>query len=304
MSTIDQTQPAVGIEPSPASRKSRKRIWLRLVLYPLLAYVVWCGVLYVAQDKMVFPRDAAAPPLKQVPFANTVVMKHELAGGGQVEAWFVPAPGVSDGHRGPVVVFCHGNCELIDHQGHVVAGYHRLGCSVLLPEYRGYGRDSGYPSQAAITSDVIRFYDEMLQRKDVDAARIVIHGRSLGGGVAAQLAARRKPAALILESSFASVACFSHRYLAPEFLAKNPFRTDEVLPWLDVPVLICHGTHDSVVPIEHARRNRELARKATYVEYNCDHNDFPGPGNDGAFWGEIGKFLSKSGIIGDGAGRR
>ena len=70
----------------------------------------------------------------------------------------------------------------------------------------------------------------------------------------------------------------AHGYAAPEFLCRHPFRTDEIVQDLDVPVLIVHGTQDRIIPVEHGRRLHELAPAAAYLEYDCGHNDFPGPG--------------------------
>ncbi|UCD27940.1 MAG: alpha/beta hydrolase, partial [Planctomycetota bacterium] len=120
---------------------------------------------------------------------------------------------------------------------------------------------------------------------------------SLGGGVAAQLAARRRPVAMILESSFSSVAVMAHKYGCPMFLARHPFRTDKVITKLDIPILIFHGKRDSIIPAWHGRKLRDLAPKDTYIEYNCGHNDFPGRFNEDEYWGEIEKFLISNGVI-------
>ena len=214
-----------------------------------------------------------------------------------MEAWFFPAKPDPSGKPAPVVIYFHGNAELIDQQERIVEGYSKLGLSVFLPEYRGYGRSAGKPSEKEIGADMIRFYDRLIQRGDVDPSRIVFHGRSVGGGVAADLAVRRAPAALILESTFSSIASMALKFGAPPFLLKHPFRTDRVVEALDVPILIFHGTRDTVVPVSHGRRLHKLARGSTYVEYNSDHNDFPGDGNDEAYWREIQAFLVRPGIL-------
>ena len=78
---------------------------------------------------------------------------------GTVEAFFFPA-----GPRAPALVFCHGNAELIDYQRARAGWYRQHGFSVLLPEYRGYGRFQGTPSQAALVTDFVAFYDPSLSR--------------------------------------------------------------------------------------------------------------------------------------------
>ena len=69
---------------------------------------------------------------------------------GRVEAWLIPGDDVSAERPGPAVVFTHGNAELIDYWPAALAGYQKLGATLLLPEYRGYGRSAGSPSQEKI----------------------------------------------------------------------------------------------------------------------------------------------------------
>src|SRR5688572_30832441 len=110
---------------------------------------------------------------------------------GPVEGWFLPAYGVAAGRPGPAVIFAHGNAEIIDPYALELEPYRRMGVSVLLPEFRGYGRSGGEPSEEGITDDFVAFHDLLAARPDVDPSRIVFHGRSLGGGVVCALAARR-----------------------------------------------------------------------------------------------------------------
>lgn len=293
----ERAQPPIRPAPKPPAKRLHKRPWFRAMIYLVAAYVAWLALLFFWQDRMMFPRQMTAPP-RPVPYSQqTVVISLDIGHGGKVESWFIPAPGATASNPRPAVVFFHGNAEIIDWLDDIIAGYHRLGCSVLLPEYRGYGRSSGRPSQKAICSDAVRFYDELIKRDDVDRSRIVFHGRSLGGSIAAAVATQRKPAALLLQSTCASVAGLAWRFGAPPFLVRNPFRTDRVVARLDVPLLIFHGTRDEIIPVSHGRRLRDLAPKAACIEYDCGHNDFPGPGNDETYWSDIAKFLKQSGVI-------
>ena len=274
------------------------RFWGRIMAYLLifiLAYVLWCVLLYSWQDRLVWPAELSQAQSARPKNAEAISLP--LPGGGAVEAWFFAAKPDESGKPAPAVMYFHGNAELIDQQDRIVEGYSKLGLSVFLPEYRGYGRSAGKPSEKEIGEDMIRFYDRLIRRPDVDPSRIVFHGRSVGGGVAADLATRRTPAALILESTFSSIAAMALKFGAPPFLLKHPFRTDRVVEGLDVPILIFHGTRDTVVPVSHGRRLHKLARGSTYVEYNSDHNDFPGEGNDEAYWREIQSFLIRPGVM-------
>jgi hypothetical protein len=110
-----------------------------------------------------------------------------------------------------------------------------------------------------------------------------------------QVAARRPPAAMILESTFTSLASFAPRYLAPAALVRHPFRSDQVFPRLSMPMLLMHGDRDEIIPVSHGRRLRELAPHATYLEMPAGHNDFP-PDED-LYWLAIERFLREQGMI-------
>ena len=314
----DPPQLPLGLEPveapsspssaepiKPVQKKKKKMSWLVSLLVVLAGVCVgWWTVAYMLQDWIMFPSDVAPPPLVSPPYPNAEVFKADIETGGWVEAWFVPAPGVNASNPGPVVVFFHGNAELIDHQGGIVAGYHEMGVSVLLVEYRGYGRSVGDPSQGAFRSDALTFLEQLKQRSDVRSDRIIYHGRSLGGAVAADLAGAQQPDALILESTFRSVAAMAHRIGVPWFLIKNPFATDQVISSTNAPILIFHGSEDTVIPVKHGRALVESANQSKrsteqirYLEFPCNHNDFPGYDHEVAYWAAIRDFLTNQGIL-------
>ncbi len=216
---------------------------------------------------------------------------------GRVEAFFVPGEGVSAEHPGPAIVYAHGNAELIDPLPEWLAPYRAMGVSLLLPEYRGYGRSAGAPTEEAIRADLIAFTDRLAARPEVDASRIAYHGVSLGGGAVAQLASARKPRAIILQSTFTSVAAiaWSH-FKVPRFLIADPFDSVEALASLDRPALIFHGERDEVIPFAHGRALHRALPGSRFVAYaDVGHNDLPPPGAD--YWGEIERFLRASGVI-------
>jgi fermentation-respiration switch protein FrsA (DUF1100 family) len=262
----------------------------------ILGYVAWCGAAYLLQDKILFPCPRAAEP-DAVAVRRDGIERIWLAtdDGARVESWYLAASGRTASAPGPALIFTHGNGELIDDWPAALEPYRQWGVSILLPEYRGYGRSTGTPSQAAIVADMEQAFQWLAQRPEVDGSRIILHGRSLGGGVAAALAARRPPAALILESTFTSVGAFFNRFAVPEFVCTNPFATDRVVATLGCPVLIFHGSHDEVVPVAHGRRLHELAPRSRYIEMDAGHNDLP-PDRE-QYWASIRRFLTENGIV-------
>lgn len=305
----------------------------RWLLLGAAVCVGWWAILYFLQDRLLFAARFAPDPAPGPTIPTTEVWTCAIEDGGQVEAWFIPAPGsvtpttktlegasadppVTDvtprqsdikllslvesrpepGRR-PVVVFFHGNAELIDQQGPIVDRYRDWGCHVLLVEYRGYGRSGGHPGETAIRGDALRFVDRLLSRPDVDRERVIYHGRSVGGGVAADLASVRPPRVLILESTFRSVEAMAGRFWAPPFLIKNPYRTQEVLRQAEFPTLIFHGSEDRIIPVEHGRALRDAARRGEYHEFPCDHNDLLGSPYEAQYWQRIHDFLIERGVL-------
>ncbi|MBI1336681.1 MAG: alpha/beta fold hydrolase [Phycisphaera sp.] len=250
----------------------------------------------VLQDAVLFPRNMVGPVLGVPKLQPGVEVWHrELGGGkGEVEAWFAPCSAALQSKR-PMVVFAHGNAELIDHQQDLIERYHALGVSVLLVEFRGYGRSGGTPSEKNIVDDFVYFYDKAVTLPGVDADHVVIHGRSLGGGVAAQLAARRPCCALILQSTFRSVPSMGARMFMPWFIFRHTFYTNKVLPSLKVPVLLVHGRSDEVIPVAESRYLHALSPTSELVEFDCGHNDFPG-GQGAMFWEALERTLAKAGV--------
>jgi len=134
----------------------------------------------------------------------------------------------------------------------------------------------------------------------VDASRLVYYGRSLGTGVAAQVAAKRSPAAIILESPFTSVASFASGFGVPPFIMRHPFRTDRALPPLAASgirppaVLILHSPTDEIIPFAHALRLQALMPSANLVEIAGGH--YASPLAQSAYEVAIHDFLAKAGL--------
>ena len=280
--------------------RSRRRVWRRVWIYLLAALVIWLLIVWFVQRLVLFPTWAVPQTLHVRPGPDVETLWLETPAA-KVEAWFIPGDGVDAEHPGPAVIYAHGNGELIDLWQHDLRAYRDRGISVLLPEYRGYGRSTGSPTQAGITADLIPFHDRLAARPDVDADRIVFHGRSVGGGAVAALAGHRPPRAMILESTFTSVAPLARRFLVPWFLVRDRFDTLAALRQYEGPMLIIHGTQDEVVPVSHARELAQAAENSRLVIYeDMTHNS--GPPSERAYWAEIEAFLRDAEVLPSAAG--
>ena len=261
--------------------------WLKFVL---VGYALWLLILYLKQDSLLFFPQLAGPASDPWPYRGAEKLTVPL-GDGTVYAYYVPPSGPTPA---PLVVLWHGNAELIDRQAFFVDGYLDRGFAILLPEYRGYGSCAGKPSQMGIVSDSALFITQALQQPEVDSERILFHGRSLGGAVAAQVAGRQTPRALILQSAPANIARMAHRYGAPACLVRNPFLTSQAVAGLDLPLLVIHGRRDTVVPFADGRELAALQPGTKLLELPCGHNDLPPSGLEEDYWQTIDGFLAEA----------
>lgn len=268
----------------------------KLLIWAAGLALLWVIAVLLLQRWILFPSYIVQAPAPPEEGTGGLIKLSVPSPDGAVEGWLLPGQGVSTKTPGPALIFAHGNGEVIDHWPEVLGQFRRMGISVLLPEYRSYGRTPGKPSQQAITEDFVRFYDLLAARPEVDRARIVFMGRSLGGGVVCALAAERPPAAMILMSTFTSVVKLARRYLVPRFLVRDPFDNLKIVSGLRCPLVIFHGRQDHLIPFTHAEKLHEAAPQSKLVAYDdADHNDCP---SDWAhFWGEVQRFLTRAGII-------
>jgi len=289
MSEQSESQGALGsAENGSDGTVGLRRLFVLALATVVLSYVAVTLLFVIAQRWLLFPAYAPDPRPDAADEVEGLEKIWIDSPEGPVESWFIPARGSSADNPAPLIVFAHGNGELIDWWPHDMAPYRELGFSVLLPEYRGYGRSAGDPSQDAIVDDFVAFYDTVTARPDVDGERVVYHGRSLGGGVLCALGRQRAPEALILESTFTSVPDLAYDRWLPGFLALDPFDNADALSDYDGPVLIVHGRDDDVVPLEHARALEEVASDATLWVRNCGHNDCP---RGLEYWERIGRHV-------------
>jgi len=250
-----------------------------------LIAAAYLAVLYLAQRSLLFPA-----PVNRLPAdtGRAEIVRLPLAGGEAQALLLVPAE-VPAGPV-PLLIFMHGNAELADDWVPVFEEVTTWGMAALLLEYPGYGRSAGRPSEPSINEAAAAAYDWAQADPRIDAKRIVPYGRSLGGGAAARLAADRKTPALILESSFTSVADFAAQFLAPAFLVRDRFDTLGALSAFRGPLLVVHGSLDTIVPIAQGRALAAAVPGARFHEVPCGHNDCPRP------WYLIRQFLEESGV--------
>ena len=267
---------------------------VKLALGVVFLYFVYAGLFFIFQRRLVFPRHLLGTP-GAGGHARGVETLWIDTPSGKVEAWYLPAGLIGEGGPAPAVIFAHGNGEVIDFWPELLREFNRLGLGVLLVEYPGYGRSEGLPSQQRIADAFVAAYDTLVSRAEVDASRIVLFGRSLGGGAVCALAAQRPAAALILMSTFTSIRAMARKFLLPGFLARDPFDNLSVVRAYPGPVLVVHGRVDTIVPYAHGLELDHAARRSKMITYRCGHNNCPPDWE--AFWEAVAGFLREAGVI-------
>ncbi|OQX09098.1 MAG: hypothetical protein BWK80_47300 [Desulfobacteraceae bacterium IS3] len=269
---------------------------LKFSFYVCILYVAYCGVLFLMQRQMMFPHQMIETPkeTKNIPGLEKIFLDTEQ---GKTEAWFFPPVTKQRKIPCPAIIFAHGNAELIDFWTEEFEPFTHIGIGVLLVEYPGYGRSEGKASQRSVTDVFVAAYNFLVSRKKdiVDSSRMILIGRSIGGGAICQLAAKQPSAALILMSTFTGARTLAAKYLAPGFLVRDTF--DNLAVVRDYPghVLVVHGENDEVIPYSHGVSLYRAAKQGKMIGYAAGHNDCPPDWN--LFRKEIRAFLCEAGII-------
>lgn len=206
----------------------------------------------------------------------------ESKDGTRLHGWFIPAP-LKGRWRRLVLLLLHGNGGNISHRRSFYQAWHELGVNVFAFDYRGYGRSAGVPSEEGTYQDAQAAY-AWLKQRDFRPNQIVPLGKSLGGGIASELALREQVGSLILQNTFTSIPDIGSEmfpWLPVRRLARISYNTRSKLPSIRVPVLIAHSPNDRTIGIHHARQNFEVANHPKmFWELAGGHTDTVEAGKD------------------------
>ena len=260
-----------------ADRERRRRGSVRLIVGVVVAYGTVCLVARLGYRVLLYPAPPDAPLLPLPEGARLLPLRSE-DGAVTIVAQLDPP----DAQARTLVVF-HGNGETMDARAGLAEDLHARRLGVVLAEFRGYGlaRTSGPPDEAGLYRDASAVLDG-LERQGIGRDRVALLGISLGTGVAAEMAARGRAAALILVSPYTSipaVAAAALPFLPAAWLCPDRFDTLSKAPALRVPTLVIHGDEDEVVPFAMGRQVAAAIPGATLrVVRGGHHNDlFPSP---------------------------
>ena len=250
-------------------------IWsvVRSIIFLVLA--VYTGMtifLYFFQSRMIYypystiemtPRDRGLT-YEEVFF--------EARDGVKLCGWFIPAQQA----RGTMLI-CHGNAGNISNRLETIKLFNRLGLSIFIFDYRGYGKSEGKTDEPGTYADAEAALMWIAEKQTLSHRDIVLFGRSLGGAVAGWLAREYMPKALILESVFTSIPDMGanlYPWLPVRLLAKFRYRTIDYIREVKSPVLIIHSPKDELVPFSQGIQLFEAAHEPReFLEITGNHNE-------------------------------
>lgn len=223
----------------------------KLIALLVAAYAGVSGALFVGQERILFPKRDGA-------------VEAQAPSGWQLEAVTIAAQdGVTlrghlakpPGPPAPLLLYYGGNAESVGARAANAATWGRR--ALLLMDYRGYGASDGVPAERDLVADALAVYDAVTRRPDVDGASVALFGRSLGTGVAVQVASERPVQALVLVTPYDSVRAVAqaHYPLLPVGpLLRHPFDSLARASALQMPALFLVAEADTVIPPSHAWR--------------------------------------------------
>jgi fermentation-respiration switch protein FrsA (DUF1100 family) len=249
-----------------------RKLKLRRILSLILAiYLIGGVVLYFLQKKLIFhpePLTADYTFKYDIPFEEMRIRINEKE---TLSAVLFKA----DAPKGMVIYF-HGNARNVSKYAGKAKHFIDHGYSVLMMDYPGYGKSTGPLTEATIYANALHMYE--VGRKFFPPDSIILYGRSLGTGVAAQLAAVRDCKRLVLEAPYYNMTDMAMR-MAPiypyGYMLDYKFPTDEYLPKVTAPIVIIHGTDDHTIPLASGKKLEKLLKSGDkFIPVaGADHNN-------------------------------
>lgn len=244
-----------------------------IALVIILLYATGALLLFLFQSKLIFHPGKLAKDYKfrTVPLREEVFIETE--DGETINGLFFPGD-----NKSRVILYFHGNAGDLSGWQFVAEDLLPSGMSVFIIDYRGYGKSTGTISENGLRYDADAAYDFLVNEKKIQRDSILIFGRSIGSGVAVDLAARKSSAGLILESAYTSLARLANEkvpFFFPSLYLRVRFDNLKKINQLNVPVLFIHGADDTLIPPLHTKAlyDKFKGKKKMFLIDNGQHND-------------------------------
>jgi fermentation-respiration switch protein FrsA (DUF1100 family) len=230
-------------------------------------------LMWAAQTQLIFPAPKLSTDLlNQFASDRSIrVLEIPTEDGLDLYAWHDRSP------QDRVVILFLGNAETLAGAWPLHQQLRQLGWDVVSFAYRGYPGSPGSPSEAGIQRDSRAVWRYTVEVLGYSPERIVLHGRSLGGGAVGTIMDEVEPAAIVLQSTFRSITAMarqSYPVYPIDLLLHHRFDTEAKAPRVQTPVLILHSAKDEVIPVSHGRALAKGFPRADYLEVeDLGHNE-------------------------------
>lgn len=242
----------------------------------IVLYLTGALVLYFFQTRLIFYPGKLSQDYKfrTIPLREEIFFKTE--DGETINALFFPG---EDKTR--AILYFHGNAGDLSGWQFVAEDLLPSGLSIFIIDYRGYGKSTGSISEKGLYADADAAFQFLVEKKKIKSDSIVIYGRSVGTGVAVDLASRKKCAGLVLESSYSSLATLANEkvpFFFPSFYLRAKFNNLKKINQVSAPVAFLHGADDTLIPPAHSQILFEAfrGRKTFVLIEKGQHNDLHG----------------------------
>ncbi|MFN6460444.1 MAG: alpha/beta hydrolase [Nostoc sp. DedVER02] len=234
--------------------------WQRLVKSLSFIYIFFAGFVYFRADSMIF---LSQPSSYQ---DNPTIFKLK-SGENNISATYL-----LNNQAKYTILYSHGNSEDLGDIKQILEKLHTWGFSVFAYDYRGYGTSQGKPTETHAYEDIDSAYNYLTQNLKIPPDRIIVLGRSVGGGSAVNLAMQKPVAGLIIESSFIS----AFQVIVPfRILPFDKFPNLDKIKKIKCPILIIHGKADEIIPFAHGQKlfNAAISPKLYFWVEEANHNN-------------------------------
>jgi uncharacterized protein len=263
-----------------------------LLAVPAVLYGLACLYIYLRQNTLIYrpPRSLDITPAtyqtryEEVWLSASTAQPHQPT---KIHGWWLPSPESSaltapSVQNPPTILYLHGNASTISANAENASRFHRMGYSVFLFDYRGFGLSDGdVPDEQMIYADAETAWRYLTETRGIAPDQIVIYGHSLGGAIALQLATRHPDAAgLIMESSFTSLLdvinrTSEYRFFPLNWLLNQRYESRDRIAYLQMPLFVIHGEADQRVPVDMGKTLYDLAPepKQLWLVPDAEHNN-------------------------------
>ncbi|BAZ53341.1 hypothetical protein NIES4103_60150 [Nostoc sp. NIES-4103] len=262
------------------------QLWLQLLLLVgivvAIAYLAICLFLFIQQPRLIFYPSRViekTPELFNLPYEEVYLPVWVKSGKVEyIHGWWIQ----NNQPDAKVLLYLHGNAINVGANISHANRFYQLGFSVLLIDYRGYGRAQGrFPNEMRVYQDAMIAWNFLVQQQQISPSEIFLYGHSLGGAIAIDLAVKQNQAAgLIVESSFTSireVIAYRNvfRIFPIDLLLTQRFESIKKVPQFKLPVLFIHGTADSTIPSFMSEKLYAAASepKTLFLVPDAEHNN-------------------------------